>query len=63
MLTVLLYLLLSVAGFHTVDVIAPADGTVRAKTYSEEGPGFDPNGRPRSLRINTDEGNGIDPHG
>jgi hypothetical protein len=49
---VLLYLFLS--AFVNL-AVAAASG--------DEGPGFDPNGRPTSLHVNADEGNGIDPHG
>ena len=53
-----------------IDVAGPSSFDGRPLTYpsvestsSDQGPGFGPNGRSYSLNVNTDEGNGIDPHG
>jgi len=51
---VLLSLLLSTIAVFSI---------VRVTAAGDEGPGFDPNGRPYTLNATTDEGNGIDPHG
>ena len=51
---VLLSLLLSTIAVFSV---------LRTTASGDEGPGFDPNGRPYLLGATTDEGNGADPHG